>query len=57
MAITIERAFGRGELVRAFCDERLLLQSYNRAADKLGRKDARWSAALLADLGGLRRVE
>jgi hypothetical protein len=43
--------------VRAFCDERLLLQSYNRAADKLGRKDARWSAALLADLGGLRRVE
>ena len=50
MAATIELAFGRDELVRAFCEERLLPQTYNRAADRLRRKGARWSAGLLAGL-------
>jgi hypothetical protein len=45
-AVTIETALGRNELVRAFCDERLLPQTYNRAADKLRREGACWSAGL-----------
>ncbi|MGE5278086.1 MAG: DUF5700 domain-containing putative Zn-dependent protease [Acidobacteriota bacterium] len=57
MAVAIETAFGREELVRAFCDERLLLRTYNRAADELRRKGARWSSGLLAGLDRLRRAD
>ncbi len=57
MAVTIETAFGRDELVRAFCDERLLPRTYNRAADKLRREGARWSATFLAGLDRLRRID
>ncbi|HEY7111552.1 MAG TPA: DUF5700 domain-containing putative Zn-dependent protease [Thermoanaerobaculia bacterium] len=46
MAVTIERAFGRAELIRAFCDVRLLPATYNRAADKLEIKGPRWSEAV-----------
>jgi hypothetical protein len=46
MAVTIERAFGRDELIRTFCDSRLVPAAYNRAADKLGIKGSRWSTAV-----------
>ena len=46
IAVTIERAFGRDELIRTFCDSRLVPAAYNRAADKLGIKGSRWSTAV-----------
>ena len=49
MAVTIERAFGRAELIRAFCDVRRLPGTYNRAADKLGIKGSRWSETVAGD--------
>jgi hypothetical protein len=50
MAATIERAFGREALVRAFCDVRRLPAAYNRAAERLERRGARWSRELLEAL-------
>jgi hypothetical protein len=43
MATTIERAFGRREMIQCFCDARRLPGAYNQAADKLHQGDARWS--------------
>jgi hypothetical protein len=34
MAVTIEKRFGRTELIRCMCDQRKLLATYNRAAAK-----------------------
>jgi len=54
MAVTIERAFGRGALVGSLCDPRALLVQYNRAAAQINtRSDGRlalWDPALLARL-------
>jgi hypothetical protein len=43
MAVTIERSSGRDEMIRCFCDARRLPKAYNEAAEKLGRRGARWS--------------
>jgi len=48
MAVTIEQAFGRDAVVNAFCDQRTLMSTYNRAVDKLGVKLPKWDASLLA---------
>ena len=47
MATTIERAFGRREMIQCFCDARRLPGVYNQAADKLHQGDARWSRSLI----------
>jgi hypothetical protein len=51
MAVTIEKAFGRGVLLGCMQDPRLLLPTYNRAV--LARKEnlARWSPELIQALG------
>jgi len=48
MAVTIERRFGRPELIRCMLNPRLLLARYNAAADD---SLARWSPELLQALG------
>jgi hypothetical protein len=53
MAVEIEKASGREEMMRAFCDVRRLPETYNRSAEKLHLKGARWSRALL---DGLRKT-
>jgi hypothetical protein len=50
MAVTIDRAFGREKLIRAFCDVRRLPATYNRAAERLGLRGARWSRDLIEAL-------
>ena len=53
MASAIERAFGRARLIECFCDTRLLLPSYEAAAEKLGDPALpRWPAGLVAKLRG-----
>jgi hypothetical protein len=42
MAATIERAFGRSELIRAFCETRGLPGTYSRAAGALRLPGPRW---------------
>jgi hypothetical protein len=58
MAVAIEKAFGPEELIRVFCDPRLLPDAYNRAADKLRLAGARWSRDLVDALSrsGARRA-
>jgi Putative zinc dependent peptidase (DUF5700) len=46
MAVTIEQAFGRDAVIDAFCDQRTLLPTYNRAVDKLGAKLPKWDERL-----------
>ncbi|HVT13117.1 MAG TPA: hypothetical protein VHE55_12710 [Fimbriimonadaceae bacterium] len=43
----IEAADGRGKLIECYRDPRLLLPTYNEAADKLGKNLPRWSPDLL----------
>ena len=50
MAVTIERASGRDEMIRCFCDARRLPRAYNRALQNLHRGGARWSRRLLKEL-------
>jgi hypothetical protein len=38
MAVVIEKTFGRAALIDAFCDQRQLLPTYNRAAAKWNRR-------------------
>jgi hypothetical protein len=55
MAVTIERQFGRDELVRCMEDPRRLLHRYNAAAERAESQEseplAKWSAELLRALG------
>ena len=46
MAVTIEQAFGREAVINAFCDQRTLMSTYNRAVDKLGAKLPKWDPRL-----------
>ena len=46
MAATIEQAFGRDAVIAAFCDQRTLMPTYNRAVDKLGVKMPKWDTRL-----------
>jgi len=46
MATTIEAAFGRDALIAAFCDQRTLMATYNRAVDKTGAKLPKWDERL-----------
>jgi hypothetical protein len=50
MAASIERAFGRDDMIRCFCDVRRLPAAYNRAADKLRLRGARWSLPMLTEI-------
>lgn len=50
MAVSIEKTFGRAEVIRVFCDPRLLPAAFNRAADRAGDSGARWSAAVVEAL-------
>ncbi len=54
MAVTIERAYGRANLIECICDPRTLLPTYNRAAAEYNRKHndtlATWSTLLLQRL-------
>ena len=56
MAVTVERAFGRGELVSRLCNPAAFLETYNRAAAEQnrgpGRKLPLWPAPLLEKLAG-----
>jgi hypothetical protein len=60
MAVTIEQAFGRPELIRCMRDPRRLLERYNAAATRVGRRTgkrmATWSPQLLAALGSRERA-
>src|ERR1051326_6385159 len=46
MAVTIEQAYGRDAVINAFCDQRTLMPTYNRAVDKLGLKLPKWDERL-----------
>lgn len=48
MSVLIEKTFGRAELIESFCDQRKLLLTYNRAAEKYNRKSlSLWSTSLI----------
>ena len=51
MAVLIEKTFGKAELIESFCDQRKLLLTYNRAAEKYNRKSPKplslWSKSLI----------
>jgi hypothetical protein len=51
MAVTIEKAYGRAKLIECLCDPKLLLVTYNDAAEKHNRKApdklALWSKQLM----------
>ena len=51
MAVTIEKTYGRARLIECFCDDRKLLETYNKAAAKHNRSSrdhlATWSAEII----------
>lgn len=51
MAVLIEKTYGRAKLIECFCDQRLLLSTYNRAATKYNRRTRSplplWSNAVI----------
>ena len=51
MSVLIEKTFGRSKLIECFCDQRKLLSTYNRAAEKHNRSSreplALWSNSLV----------
>lgn len=51
MSVLIEKTFGKAELIASFCDQRKLLSTYNRAAEKYNRKSRKplslWSKSLV----------
>jgi hypothetical protein len=60
MAVLIEKAFGRDELIRCMTDPRRLLERYNEAAAAQNRAQrdslAQWSPELIAALGRARKL-
>lgn len=54
MAVAIEKTFGRAKLIECICDQRKLLQSYNRAVKKYNRQNNKqltlWSKELIRKL-------
>jgi hypothetical protein len=55
MSVLIEKTFGRRKLIECMCDQRKLLQTYNRAAGKYNRRSRAplplWSERLLRSIG------
>jgi hypothetical protein len=55
MAVTVEKAFGRADLVERLCDPPKFLEAYNRAAESESQKGGptrpMWPEALLEELG------
>lgn len=51
MSVLIEKTYGRTALIESFCDQRKLLLTYNRAAEKHNRKSRKplslWSKSLV----------
>lgn len=51
MSVLIEKTYGRAALIESFCDQRKLLSTYNRAAEKYNRKSRKplslWSKSLV----------
>ena len=51
MSILIEKTYGRAALIESFCDQRKLLMTYNRAAERYNRKSRQplslWSKSLV----------
>jgi Putative zinc dependent peptidase (DUF5700) len=51
MAVLIEKTYGRARLIECICDQRQLLETYNRAAIEYNRKSreplALWSAKVI----------
>lgn len=51
MSVLIEKTYGRAALIESFCDQRKLLSTYNRAAEKHNRKSRKplslWSKSLV----------
>lgn len=51
MAVLIEKTYGRAALIESFCDQRKLLSTYNRAAEKYNRNARNplslWSKSLV----------
>ena len=51
MSVLIEKSYGRAKLIECFCDQRILLSTYNQAAEKHNRSSreqlALWSDALV----------
>ena len=51
MSVLIEKTYGRAKLIECMCDQRLLLATYNRAAEKYNRRTreplALWSAPVV----------
>ena len=54
MSVLIEKTYGRATLIESFCDQRKLLLTYNRAAEKHNRNSRKplslWSASLIEKL-------
>jgi hypothetical protein len=54
MAVVIEKTYGRKKLIESFCDQRLLLATYDRAVKKYNKKSKEeligWSPELLKAL-------
>ena len=54
MAVLIEKTYGRDELIRCMCDQRLLLSKYNQAAAQTNKRSheqkSMWSATLIEAL-------
>jgi hypothetical protein len=55
MSVLIEKTYGRAALIESFCDQRKLLSTYNRAAEKYNRTGRKplslWSKSLVDHLG------
>jgi hypothetical protein len=55
MAVIIEKAFGREKFIEVLCDQRKLLSTYNRAAEKHNKnkpdKLVLWSPELIKAIG------
>jgi hypothetical protein len=51
MSVLIEKTYGRAALIESFCDQRKLLSTYNRAAEKYNRTSRKplslWSKSLV----------
>ena len=57
MSVLIEKTYGKAELIDSFCDQRKLLLTYNRAAEKYNRKSRKplslWSKSLVDRLASI----
>ena len=61
MAVMIEKTYGRAKLIECFCDQRKLLETYNRAAARHNRKSREhleiWSAEIISAIHASRTTK